>query len=83
MSLQWLIVAMVVAASAVFSTWRLLAARHRLALLDRVGSIFPWVRERLRLYERLRAGAQAQLSHGCGACTSRTPAVRGRRQSLD
>ena len=79
MTVQWLIVAVAVAAGAAFSIWRLLAARQRLRLLDTIGRAFPGLSARSRLFGRMHAKVLAELAHGCGACATRPPVQRGQR----
>jgi hypothetical protein len=62
---QGLIVAIVVIASALFAAWRLMPARTKLRVLDRVqfgGPIGDWL---LRRRERVLN----ELTHGCSACS--------------
>jgi hypothetical protein len=67
--LQALIVTLVVVASAVFATWRLMPARTRLRVLD--GLLRPSDGNALgRWLLRLRKGAHAELTQGaCGSCS--------------
>jgi hypothetical protein len=63
---QGLIVAVIVAASAAFATWRLMPARTKLRVLDGVkpsegNALGRWLL-------RLRKGVLAELTHGCGSC---------------
>jgi hypothetical protein len=64
---QALIVAVIVVASAVFATWRLMPARTKLRVLDgaRPSDGNPLGRWLLRL----RKGVLAELTHGCGSCS--------------
>ena len=64
---QTLVVAIVVIASAVFATWRLMPARTRLRVLDVANpsngnAVGRWLL-------RLRKGVLAELTHGCGSCS--------------
>jgi hypothetical protein len=64
--LEDLLVAMLVAGSAVFSAWRLMPIRTRLGVLDRLEPMLGGIAE--ATLHRLRAKALAQLAGGCGAC---------------
>ncbi len=79
--LENLVVALVVAACAVFSAWRLLSPRLRLRVLDVASTVLgragnPWI-------PRLRARTLAKLGGGCGTCAHNVaaPAVHRRRTS--
>ena len=66
--LQDLAVTVLVAICAVFSVWRLMPVRLRLATLDAVEPVLGRVvRGPL---ERLRAKSLAQLAGGCSACSA-------------
>jgi hypothetical protein len=60
--LEDLLVAMLVAGSAVFTAWRLMPVRARLGLLERLEPMLG------SAGNRLRAKALAQLTGGCSAC---------------
>ena len=64
--LQTLVVALLVAASAIFATWRLAPARLKLRMLDRVSpdTAHWWGRS----VAWLRKGVAEELMHGCSAC---------------
>jgi hypothetical protein len=64
--LQTLVVAVLVAASAAFATWRLTPARLKLRLLDRVSpdTAHWWGRS----VAWLRKGVAQEVMHGCSAC---------------
>ena len=79
MTLQWLVVGIVVAACAVFSTWRLLSLRLRAALLTRAAAVLPSSLVTSRAFAHLQANVQAQMSGGCGACAAKEPPARVRR----
>ena len=64
---QTAIVAVLVAASAVFAAWRLMPARTRLRLLDKV--VKPNTGHATGWLARLRRKAAEELAHGCGACS--------------
>jgi hypothetical protein len=75
---QSLAVAVLVAASAVFATWRLMPARTKLRWLD---SLKPDTSHAVgRWVARLRNSVAEELAHGCGACSksSQKPSVAGR-----
>ena len=69
------LVALLVAACAVFSAWRLLSPRLRLRVLDLASAMIgkagnPWI-------PKLRGRTLAKLGGGCGSCAhnSAAPAV--------
>ncbi len=64
---QALIVAMLVIVSAVFAAWRLMPARTKLRVLERVKPTDGNALGRWLL--RLRQGVLAELTHGCGSCS--------------
>jgi len=68
MSALWqeVLVAVLVAASALFSAWRLASVRARLAALEALGSL-PLVRNAAWL-AMLRQRTLAGLGAGCGGC---------------
>jgi hypothetical protein len=66
--LQWIVVAVVVAFSAVYSVWRLLGVKQRLWLLDQ---LMPVARmTHVGWPGRLKASLQMQALKGCGSCGS-------------
>ena len=68
MLLQTLIVALVVAGSAMFAAWRLMPARAKLRALD---ALKPSTDTAIgRRLSRLRQGVLNELAHGCSACSS-------------
>jgi hypothetical protein len=81
MLLQTLIVAAIVAVSAVIATWRLIPARTKLRVLD---ALKPTANTATgRWLSRLRQGVVNELAHGCSACSSssaqaKKPSVAGR-----
>ncbi len=77
LTLQWSVVVLVVAVSAVYSVWRLLGVRQRLWLLDRVLPIAR--RAKVGWPARLQASLQSQALKGCGSCGSNADAVPTRR----
>lgn len=69
--MQWIIVAGLVIASAIYAAWSLLPARSRLKLLDAIaGNAAPssWL-------SKLRSKTVAELAGGCGSCGSNADAV--------
>ncbi|MFO7276356.1 MAG: hypothetical protein DIU56_004910 [Pseudomonadota bacterium] len=68
--LEIVVVAVIVAAAASFSIWRLLPVRQRLRLIDRLS---PQARHGTGLLGRVRRKLQEELTHGCGACAAGTP----------
>jgi hypothetical protein len=80
--LQELLVALLVAACAAFSAWRLMSVRLRLRTLDALERLphaltAPWL-------ARLRARARAQLAGGCAGCSAggvATPDASDRSQT--
>ena len=77
LALQWLIVAAVVAFSAVYSLWRLLGIRQRLWLLEQ---LMPMARlTHMGWPGRLKAALQNQAVQGCGSCGANADAVPTRR----
>jgi hypothetical protein len=71
LTLQWLIVAPLVACAAVVAAWRLMTARLRLRLLSRLLQVLPVAeggvigRWRARVSRRIAAEAAS----GCAACS--------------
>jgi hypothetical protein len=75
--LQWSVVVLVVAASAVYSVWRLLGVRQRLWLLDKLLPIAR--RAHVGWPARLKASLQVQALKGCGSCAANADAVPTQR----
>jgi hypothetical protein len=68
-----LAVGLIVAASAIFSAWRLLSARLRLRVLDFAAPVLEKVSS--RAVARLRSRTLQQLGGACGTCSSNKIAV--------
>ncbi len=69
--IQWMIVAALVLASALYALWTLLPPRARLRLLDAVAgksTQLGWV-------VALRRRAMAELAGGCGSCAANSDVV--------
>jgi hypothetical protein len=65
---QWCVVAVLVVASAVYTTWRLLGVRQRLWLLEQ---LLPMAqRAHVGWPGKLKASLQMQALKGCGSCGS-------------
>lgn len=78
--LQEVLVAVLVAACALFSTWRLLSARLRLRCLDALGAV-PGART-ARWLTALRRRTLSRLGAGCGGCAqASTPGAVSRNQT--
>jgi len=77
--LQGLIVALVVAFSLLYSTWRLLSARLRIRVLDLLARI-PGLRD-TAAFAALRARAVARLAAACGACAPAPKSAASRKQT--
>ena len=78
--LQEELVAALVTACALFSTWRLLSARLRLRCLDALAAV-PGART-ARWLTAARRRALSRLGAGCGACAQRpTPGAISRNQT--
>lgn len=75
--LQWTVVVLVVAVSALYSLWRLLGVRQRLWLLDQLMPMAQ--RAHVGWPGRLRASLQMQALKGCGSCGSNVDAAPTRR----
>jgi hypothetical protein len=74
---QWIIVALLVAVSAVYSLWRVLGVRQRLWLLEQ---LLPMAtRAHIGWPARLKSALQLQALKGCGSCGSNADAVPTRR----
>jgi hypothetical protein len=75
--LQWCVVVLVVAVSAIYSVWRLLGIRQRLWLLDQ---LLPMARvAKVGWPARLQASLQVQALKGCGSCGANADAVPTQR----
>ena len=74
---QWSVVAVLVAASAIYSLWRLLGIRQRLWLLDQLLPVAQLTH--VGWPARLKASLQLQALKGCGSCGANADAVRTRR----
>jgi hypothetical protein len=74
---QWIIVALLVAVSAVYSLWRVLGVRQRLWLLDQLLPLAS--RAHIGWPARLKSTLQLQALKGCGSCGSNADAVPTRR----
>ena len=64
--IQWLVVAILVLASALYALWSLMPPRARLRLLDAIAGQSP----RVAWAARLRRTALAELAGGCGSCAA-------------
>ena len=74
---QWCVVVLVVAASAIYSVWRLLGVRQRLWLLEQ---LLPMAQlAHIGWPARLKAALQIQALKGCGSCGANADAVPTRR----
>ena len=74
---QWCVVVLVVAFSAVYSVWRLLGVRQRLWLLEQLLPVAQ--RAHVGWPARLKASLQMQALKGCGSCGSNADAAPIRR----
>lgn len=74
---QWSVVIMVVAASAIYSVWRLLGVGQRLWLLDQLLPIAQLAH--VGWPARLKASLQMQALKGCGSCGANADAARTQR----
>ena len=72
--LQTLIVAALVAGSAVFAAWKLMPARTKLRALDAMGPSTSTATG--RWLSRLRSGVLEELTHGCGSCSKNSEHVK-------
>ena len=75
--MQWIVVGLVVAGSAVYSLWRLLGTRQRLWLLDQLLPVAQLAH--VGWPERLKTSLQMQALKGCGSCGANADAVRTQR----
>ncbi len=75
--LQWTVVVLLVASSAVYSLWRVLGVRARLWLLDQLLPLAQ--RAHLDWPRRLKASLQMQALKGCGSCGANADAALTRR----
>jgi hypothetical protein len=74
-SLQGLLAGVLVAACALYATWRLLPARRRLRLIEWA---FPSEARHSRWVARWRSAALADAARGCGSCAASGAAKRHR-----
>jgi hypothetical protein len=74
---QWSVVVVLVAASALYSTWRLLGVTQRLWLLEQLLPLSQ--RARMAWPARLKASLQKQAMRGCGSCEANAGAAPTRR----
>ena len=72
LALQWIVAGVLVLASVLYSTWRLLPAGRRLALLSLL--IPPAERLHLGWPRRARARLLAGAAGGCAGCAASAPA---------
>ncbi len=77
--LQGLVVALLVALCAVYSTWRLLSARLRLRLLEKLAAL-PGVGS-AAWFAALRAAALSKFAAGCANCTPAPTSAASRKQT--
>jgi hypothetical protein len=76
--IQTLVVTVLVIASTIFASWRLMPARTKLRVLD---SLKPTTGNAAgRWLLRLRSGVLAELTHGCGTCSSASNHVQNPRR---
>ena len=71
---QMLVVAVIVAASAVCAAWRLMPARTKLRVLDGVKPSDGHAMGRWLM--RLRKSVLAELTHDCGSCSQASTHVQ-------
>ncbi|MGC1460411.1 MAG: hypothetical protein WA825_19225 [Steroidobacteraceae bacterium] len=77
LTVQWCVVVLVVAVSAVYSVWRLLGVRQRLWLLEQ---LLPMAqRAHIGWPARLKSALQIQALKGCGSCGANADAVPTRK----
>jgi hypothetical protein len=77
--LQALIVALLVALCALYSIWRLLSARLRLRLLDRLAAV-PGIGS-AAWFAALRAAALSRFAAGCAGCAPTATSAASRKQT--
>jgi ferrous iron transport protein B len=77
--LQAVIVALLVALCALYSIWRLLSARLRLRLLDRLAAV-PGI-GRAAWFAALRAAALSRFAAGCAGCAPAATSAASRKQT--
>ena len=77
LALQWCVVGVLVAVSAVYSVCRLLGVPQRLWLLDLLLPLAA--RARVGWPARLKASLQMQALKGCGSCAANADAVPTQR----
>ena len=73
LALQWTVVVLVVAVSAVYSLWRLLGVRQRLWLLEQLIPVATLAH--VGWPGRLKAALQMQALKGCGSCGANAAAA--------
>jgi hypothetical protein len=75
--LQWCVVALLVAVSAVYTLWRLLGVRQRLWLLDQ---LLPLAKlAHVGWPGKVKSALQMQALKGCGSCGSNADAALTRK----
>jgi hypothetical protein len=79
--LQAAIVALLVALCALYSIWRLLSARLRLRLLDRLAAL-PGI-GRAAWFATLRAAALSRFAASCAGCAPTATRAASRKQTPD
>ncbi|MGB9332585.1 MAG: hypothetical protein WCB10_17610 [Steroidobacteraceae bacterium] len=77
--LQAVIVALLVALCALYSIWRLLSARLRLRLLDKLAAV-PGIGN-AAWFAALRAAALSRFAAGCAGCAPTTTSAASRKQT--
>ncbi len=77
LAVQWTVVVLVVAISAVYSLWRLLGVRQRLWLLEQLIPVATLAH--VGWPGRLKAALQMQAVKGCGSCGANADAAPTRR----
>ena len=77
LAVQWAVVVLVVAISAVYSLWRLLGVRQRLWLLEQLVPVAT--RAHVGWPGRLRTALQMQALKGCGSCGANADAAPTQR----
>ncbi|HTY95354.1 MAG TPA: hypothetical protein VMC02_15810 [Steroidobacteraceae bacterium] len=74
---QWSVVVLLVAVSALYSLWRLLSLRQRLWLLEQLLPLAGWAQ--VGWPARLRSSLQRQALQGCGGCSANADAAPTRK----
>jgi hypothetical protein len=75
--LQCVVVALIVSACVIYSTWRLLSVSARVRALGLL-ALLPGI-SRAHWFQGLRARTTAGLAGGCGSCSGSTPATSPKR----